>query len=89
MEQEKKSHGALIGSIIIIIILIIGGIYVWQSQIKTIQQKKAEEKILQDQTQAEIQAQAITEEDTNDLETLDQDLNNTNTNTGVDINTLN
>ena len=36
MEQEeiKKSNGAFIGSIIIIIILIIGGIYIWQAEIK-------------------------------------------------------
>jgi hypothetical protein len=35
MEPEKKSNGALIGSVIIIIILIIGGIYVWQAKVKT------------------------------------------------------
>lgn len=29
MEPEKKSSGALIGAIIIIIILVAGGIYVW------------------------------------------------------------
>jgi uncharacterized protein HemX len=34
MEQDKKSHGALTGSIIIIIILIIGGIYAWQQKVK-------------------------------------------------------
>jgi len=34
MEPEKKSHGALIGSIIIIVILVIGGIYVWQQKTK-------------------------------------------------------
>ena len=31
MDPEKKSNGALIGSIIIIIILIIGGIYLWKT----------------------------------------------------------
>lgn len=34
MEPEKKSNGALVGSIIIIVILIIGGIYLWQNSIK-------------------------------------------------------
>jgi predicted cupin superfamily sugar epimerase len=34
MDPEKKSNGALIGSIIIIIILIVGGIYVWQSKVE-------------------------------------------------------
>ena len=33
MEPEKKTRGALIGSIIVIVILIIGGIYVWQNKI--------------------------------------------------------
>ena len=31
MEPEQKNSGALIGSIIIIIILIIGGIYLWKT----------------------------------------------------------
>lgn len=34
MEPEQKSNGALIGSIIIVIILIIGGIYFWQTSLK-------------------------------------------------------
>ncbi|MES2416317.1 MAG: hypothetical protein V4504_01300 [Patescibacteria group bacterium] len=34
MDQTKKSNGALIGSIIIIIILIIGGIYVFKMNIQ-------------------------------------------------------
>mgnify|MGYP001570673623 CR=1 FL=1 len=36
MESEEKSNGALVGSFIIIIILIIGGIYVW---IKSLEEK--------------------------------------------------
>ena len=34
MEPEKKSNGALIGSIIVIVILIIGGIYLWKTSVK-------------------------------------------------------
>jgi ABC-type Na+ efflux pump permease subunit len=35
MEPEKKSsHGALIGSIIIVLVLIVGGIYLWQQKAK-------------------------------------------------------
>lgn len=33
MEPEKKSNGAFIGLAIIVIILIIGGIYAWQSKV--------------------------------------------------------
>jgi hypothetical protein len=30
MEPEKKSNGALVGLIVIILILVIGGVYLWQ-----------------------------------------------------------
>jgi len=33
--QEKKSYGALIGSVIIIVILVLGGIYFWMSKQNT------------------------------------------------------
>ncbi len=36
METEKKSDGALFGSIVIVIILIIGGIYIFYSKIQEI-----------------------------------------------------
>lgn len=32
--MEQKSNGALIGSFIIVIILIIGGLYFWQTTVK-------------------------------------------------------
>lgn len=34
MEPEQKSNGALVGLIIIIIILVLGGIYLWKSNTK-------------------------------------------------------
>lgn len=34
MEPEQKSNGALIGLIVIVIILIIGGIYLWKTSLK-------------------------------------------------------
>jgi preprotein translocase subunit YajC len=40
METEKKTSGEYLGLIIIIIILIVGGIYIWQSQIKKNQEIK-------------------------------------------------
>lgn len=33
MEPEQKSNGALIGSIVIIVILIIGGIFLWKNSL--------------------------------------------------------
>ncbi len=37
MEPEKKLDGAFVGLVVIIIILVIGGIYIWQSNQKTIE----------------------------------------------------
>jgi uncharacterized protein YpmB len=77
MEPEKKSHGALIGSIIIIIILIIGGIYIWQSKVK-----KAAEKV------PEAPVPITSENTTDELNTLDQDINSLDTSTNVDTNSI-
>ena len=34
MEPEQKSNGALVGLIIVIIILVLGGIYLWRNSVK-------------------------------------------------------
>jgi len=31
MEEDKKSNGALVGAVIVILILILGGVYLWTS----------------------------------------------------------
>ena len=72
--QEKKSHGALIGSIIIIIILVIGGVYIWQSKINIAKQKAAQEQAIINSENSQ----------TSDLNNLEQQINTTDTNTGVD-----
>jgi uncharacterized protein HemX len=78
--QEKKSHGALIGSIIIIIILIIGGVYVWQMKVK---QMKLEQKRI------EMQAEAINAASVNELNTLEEDLNTTGTELDINVDEIN
>ena len=75
MGPEKKSYGALIGSIIIIVILVIGGLYIWQTKVKEIKQKQQE---------VEMQAAAINAANMNELKTLEQDLNSVDVSTGVD-----
>ena len=77
MEPEKKSNGALLGSIIIIIIMIIGGIYIWQFKV----QKALEEKKLQEEN--------VVPADTNELNILEEDLNTLDTNIDIDLNTIN
>lgn len=71
MEPEKKSNGALIGLIIIILLLVIGGIYVWQSNKDALQ---------------ETDSTVVTEEDSTELDSLEASLETTDTNIGVDVN---
>ncbi len=75
MEPEKKSKGALIGSIIIIVILVIGAIYIWQTEIK----KGGTENTIPMNNVA-------TDENTTDLNNLEADVNATDTNINIDVN---
>ncbi|MFA6257087.1 MAG: hypothetical protein WCT29_03115 [Candidatus Paceibacterota bacterium] len=65
MDPEKKSNGALIGAIVIIVILLAGGIYLWQSNAKSALENK------------ELQNENVSPSDQEDLESLDQELNTT------------
>jgi uncharacterized protein HemX len=78
MEPEKKANGALVGLIIIIIILIAGGIYMWQSN-----------KQMQDEmTNSQAQSETASNQDSAELTALEVDVNSANTSTGVDANTV-
>lgn len=79
MEPEKKSHGALIGSIIVIIILIIGGIYIWQNKAKQMKLEKEKQ---------QLEMQSSQQQDLEDLNALEQELNTTDLNVDVDVNSL-
>ncbi len=71
MEPEKKPNGALLGSIIIIVILIVGGIFVWQAKVKqTLEEKEA---------QSAQTATLKDDTDTEELNTLKESLNPTDT----------
>jgi uncharacterized protein HemX len=76
MEPEKKSNGALVGLIIIVVILAVGGFYVWQTNKDTIQNNTEQNSVL-------------TEEDQNELDTLDQEILDLDTNIGVEADSLN
>ena len=71
-----KSNGAMVGLIIIILILVIGGIYMWWAN-----KNKA------DSTQVP-QYQAVSPSDSNDLNTLEADVKGADTSTGVDVNSV-
>ncbi len=78
MEPEQKSNGALVGLVVIIIILILGGFYIWSVN-------KDEET----PTPLQQENQNLTQEDESDIDNLDKDLQSADVNTGVDINTVN
>ncbi len=71
MEPTNKSNGLLI-ALVIIVILAIGAVYMWQkNSMMVTPQDSAEE--------------TVTNEDANALNSLEQDLNNLDSNPGVDV----
>lgn len=72
MEPEKKSSGAFIGLAIIIIILVVGGIYVWQLNKKT----------------ANTLPETVTTQDSDALNTLEAGIQAADTNINADVNGL-
>jgi len=74
MEPEKKSNGALVGLIIIIIILVVGGIYMWQSNKNAVENQGMP-----------VPSETVTTQDSVDLDTLDQDLNTTDIDVGASV----
>ncbi len=70
MEPEKKSNGAIVGLVVIIIILLVGGIYMWMSSKDTLYEGRSES--------------TVTDQDSKDLDTLEQDAGKIDANTGVD-----
>lgn len=77
---KTKSTGAIVGSIIIIVILIIGGLYLWGKQITKIetQQATTPEQILSepDQTLDSLKNQSVSDK----VKDIEADLNATNLN---------
>lgn len=80
MEPEKKSNGAFVGLAVIIIILVVGGIYIWMSN-----QNSSPTVTPVTQTSP----QALSSQDATDINSLEQDVNSANTSTGVDASAVN
>ncbi len=68
MEPEKKSNGALIGSIVILVLLLLGGVYVWQSEAKKARENREEQ---------------VSPEDQAELDQVEKDLNSADVNIGA------
>lgn len=83
MEPEKKSNGALIGLIVIVIVLIIGGIYIAISNKSVIEKTVNSEINIEPATNS-----AIPSQESSSLDSLNKDIQSTDTNLNVDINNL-
>ncbi|OGI65650.1 hypothetical protein A3H53_04250 [Candidatus Nomurabacteria bacterium RIFCSPLOWO2_02_FULL_40_10] len=78
MEPETKSNGALIGLVVIIIILVIGGVYIWQSNKDALEKK-----------QSPAESEVVTDQDSADLDALELDAEAIDATTGVDADAVN
>lgn len=78
MEPEKKSNGALIGLVVIIIILVIGGIYVWMSN------KNISDDVVNTGVPTES-APTGDIEDSAELDTLEQEIDTADTDIGASV----
>jgi flagellar basal body-associated protein FliL len=79
---DKKSNGAFIGAVIVIIILVLGGLYVWQNQ-------KAEISLPENETNEENTDQSSAVINAyNELVVFEEDLGNTDTSAEVNVDTL-
>lgn len=79
MEPEKKTNGALVGLVVIIIILIVGGVYIWFSN---------RESVSNNTGNTQTESTGLTDQDAAALNSLELEAETTNTNTEVDVETL-
>lgn len=68
--EPQKSNGALVGSVIIIVILIVGGIYLWKTSLKNkVDDSYSMEQVSDDEANT---AELETELNSMDLDSLDE-----------------
>jgi len=80
METEQKSNGAVMGIIVIVALLIIGGFFTWQNSVK----KLAE----QEKNRVELEAIINSENIDTELDALNDDLDATDLNLDIDLDSL-
>ena len=79
--DEQKSSGSVFGIVIVILVLIIGGIYLWNRQAKTPSEDttggNVEEQIPTEEQLSGTQASLETQSTSTELESIETDLNAT------------
>lgn len=79
MEPEKTINGKKISIIVIIIILVVGGVYMWMKNKNTVE--NVDNSLSPEET-------TVTTQDSSELDSLEKDLNASDTNIGVDVNSI-
>lgn len=83
MEQNKSSIGSIVGTIIIIALIILGGLYFWgkrMEEAKSVQNITNENTLAGDQVTDTSEAAVIkSTSSSDDLDSIETDLNNTKT----------
>lgn len=78
MEPEKKTSGALVGLVVIIIILVVGGVYIWLSNKDSV-----------NSSPSDTQSEAVTSQDASALNALELEAGSVDSETGVDVDSVN
>jgi uncharacterized protein HemX len=79
--REEKSVGALIGSIIVIVIIILGGIYFWMTRQSSTEQTPAQGTATDQSVAPDQQTAALLDQGTSsDISSIEKDLNATDLN---------
>ena len=79
MEPETKSSGSVVGLVVIIIILVIGGIYIWTSNKNTLGKPST----------PGADNNTVTSQDSSEVDSLEQESNTVDVNAGVDYENVN
>ncbi len=84
--NENKSNGSLIGILVIVLILVLGGIYLYMS--KTANEKLNQENLENTNIENSDNTNLNQEDIVNELNTLESEFENTEVEASVDIETL-
>ena len=79
MPEEKSHFGAISGIVIIVVILALGGLYLWGKELNNQKEPATSESGVMDETAVDSSTQALETQGTSDnISDIEADLNNTN-----------
>lgn len=79
MPEEKSHFGAISGIVIIVVILALGGLYLWGKELNNQKPATSESAVVNNETAVDSSTQALEAQGTSDnISDIEADLNNTN-----------